>query len=164
LKELTVGQWIRVLGLYSPIRERLRWSTGKRKRWWGQRQTDRAQANFPMTLDEAHHRLFVVCRKPAVLLVLNTESGDLVAKVPSVGDSDDVFYDVARKRIYASGGDGAMAVVQQEDADHYRQIARIPTVKGARTSFFVPELKLLFLAVRKQGSEPAAIRVYVVSD
>ena len=130
----------------------------------GQWQTDGAQANFPMALDEAHHRLFVICRKPAVILVLNTESGALVAKVPTVGDSDDVFYDEARKRIYASGCEGAIAVVQQQDADHYRQIARIPTVKGARTSFFVPELKQLFLAVRKQGSEPAAVRVYVVSE
>jgi DNA-binding beta-propeller fold protein YncE len=136
----------------------------KQKAVVGQWQTDSAQSNFPMALDEANHRLFAVCRRPAVLLVLNTESGAVVAKVPTVGDSDDVFYDAARKRIYASGGEGAISVIEQQDSDRYREIARIPTVKGARTSFFVPELRRLFLAVRRQGSQAAAIRVYAVSE
>lgn len=135
-----------------------------RKAVVGQWETGGALANFPMALDEANHRLFTVCRRPAVLLVLNTDSGAVIAKIPTVGDSDDVFYDPTRKRIYASGGEGAIAVLQQQDPDHYQEIARIPTVKGARTSLFVPELGRLFLAVRKQGSEDAVIRVYAVSE
>lgn len=126
--------------------------------------TGGARANFPMALDESNHRLFTVCRQPAVLVVLNADSGAVVAKVPTVGDSDDVFYDAARKRIYASGGEGAIAVVEQRGADQYQEIARVPTVKGARTSLFVPELGRLFLAVRKQGTEDAAIRIYAVAD
>jgi len=55
--------------------------------------TDDAQSNFPMALDEADRRLFIVCRNPAVLLVLDTRSGAVVANLPTVGDSDDVFYD-----------------------------------------------------------------------
>ena len=127
-------------------------------------ETGGALANFPMAFDEANHRLFSVCRHPASFVVLNTDSGAVVAKISTVGDSDDVFYDPTRKRIYASGGEGAIAVLQQQDPDHYQEIARIPTVKGARTSLFVPEVGRLFLAVRKQGSEGAAIRVYAVSQ
>jgi len=130
----------------------------------GQWETGGALANFPMAFDEANHRLFSVCRHPASFAVLNTDSGAVVAKISTVGDSDDVFYDPTRKRIYASGGEGAIAVLQQQDPDHYQEIARIPTVKGARTSLFVPEVGRLFLAVRKQGSEGAAIRVYAVSQ
>jgi len=137
----------------------------KKKAVVGQWETGGALANFPMALDEANHRLFAVCRKPAVLIVLNTDSGAVIAKIPTVGDSDDVFYDPTRKQIYASGGEGAIAVLEQRDPDHYQEIARIPTVKGARTSLFVSELGRLFLAVRKQGSEDAAaIRVYAVSQ
>jgi YVTN family beta-propeller protein len=126
--------------------------------------TDDAQSNFPMALDEADGRLFIVCRKPAVLLVLDTKSGTVVAKLPTVGDSDDVFYDQKRKRIYASGGEGAIAVYQQQDANHYSKIFQLDTVKGARTSLFVPELSRLFLAVRQVGENPAEIRIYDVSD
>jgi DNA-binding beta-propeller fold protein YncE len=125
--------------------------------------TGDASANFPMALDEANKRLFVVCRAPARLLVLNTDSGAIVAALPTAGDADDIFYDQAAKRLYVSGGEGAIAVYQQDDADHYRQTARIETVKGARTSFFSPELHRLFLAVRREGQTPAGLRVYQVA-
>ena len=124
---------------------------------WG---TEGALANFPMALDEADHRLFVVCRAPAQLLVLDTDSGRVIARLPAVGDCDDVFYDSTLKRIYASGGQGAISVFQKLDADHYKEIARMATIKGARTSFFSPDSRSLYLAVRRQDSEPAAIRVY----
>jgi DNA-binding beta-propeller fold protein YncE len=127
---------------------------------WG---TGGATANFPMALDEAHKRLFVVCRTPARLLVLNTDSGAIVATLPTVGDSDDVFYDQSAKRLYVSGGEGAIVVYQQVDADHYNEASKLHTVKGARTSFFSPELRRLFLAVRREGQTPAALWVYEIS-
>ena len=124
---------------------------------WG---TGGAVSNYPMALDEEDHRLFIVCRTPAQLRVLDTNSGKLIEKLPAIGDSDDVFYDKARRRVYATGGEGGISVYQQENADHYKEIAKIPTVKGARTGFFSPDLRQLFVAVRQQGSESAAIRVY----
>ncbi|MGE5127301.1 MAG: YncE family protein, partial [Betaproteobacteria bacterium] len=63
---------------------------------WG---TGEASANYPMALDEPHRRLFVVCRTPARLLVLDTGSGRQVAALPTVGDADDVFYDAAAGRV-----------------------------------------------------------------
>jgi hypothetical protein len=72
--------------------------------------------------------------------------------LPAVGDSDDVFYDSARRRIYATGGEGAISVFQQQDADQYNEIAKITTVKGARTGYFSSDLGRLFVAVRKDGS------------
>src|SRR5689334_6226081 len=108
-------------------------------------------ANYAMSLDEADHRLFVVSRFPARLLVFNTDSGTIVQSLSTVGDCDDVFYDKKRNRIYVSGGEGAISVFE-EDGEHYKEMARIATVKGARTSFFSPELDRFYLAVRQQGS------------
>jgi hypothetical protein len=51
----------------------------------GQWETGGPLANFPMALDEANPRLFTVCRRPAVLVVLNTDSGAVVAKIPLSG-------------------------------------------------------------------------------
>ena len=116
--------------------------------------------NYAMALDEANHRLFVVSRAPARLVVMDTATGKVVQKLAAVGDCDDIFWDAARKRMYATGGDGAISVFEQQDPDHYRETARIPTVKGARTSFFSPDLGRLFVAVRRQGSTPAAIQVF----
>ena len=119
-----------------------------------------ARSNFPMTLDEAHRRLFVGVRQPAKILVFDTDSGKLVADLPSPGDADDIFYDGGRQRIYISGGDGFIGILQQQDADHYKTLAEIPTASGARTSLFVPELSRLYLAVPHRGAQRAEIRVY----
>jgi DNA-binding beta-propeller fold protein YncE len=122
--------------------------------------TGDATANYPMALDEGHHRLVVVCRHPARLIVLDTATGANVTTRPTLGDADDVFYDAAARKVYVSGGEGAIATYRQTGADAYEELARTPTVKGARTSFFSPDQRRLFLAVRRQEGVPAAIWIY----
>jgi DNA-binding beta-propeller fold protein YncE len=119
-----------------------------------------ATANFPMALDEEHHRLFVGARKPAKLIVFDTESGRVVASLDSPGDADDIFYDATRRRIYISGGEGVIGILRQDDADHYTMLDKVLTAAGARTSFFVPELNRIYLAVPHRGKQTAEIRVY----
>ena len=119
-----------------------------------------ARSNYPMALDETHHRLFVGFRQPAKLVVFDTESGKVVAELPSPGDADDIYYDDSRRRIYISGGDGFIGVVQQQEADHYKLSTKISTASSARTSFFVPELSRLYLAVPHRGAQSAEVRVY----
>lgn len=121
-----------------------------------------AKSNFPMALDEANHRLFVGCRKPPKLVVFDTRSGKEVASLDIVSDTDDLFYDAALKRIYVSGGAGAVTVLQQKDADHYEEIANIPTAPRARTSLFVPDLKRLYVAVPHQGKQASELLVFTV--
>jgi DNA-binding beta-propeller fold protein YncE len=128
---------------------------------WG---TGLAVSNFPMALDEKSKRLFVVCRVPARLLAIDTESGKVAASIPTVGDSDDVYYDASRRRVYATGGEGAIVVYEQRDADHYTEVARVNTAAGARTSFFVPDVNRLFVAVPHRGGQAAEIRVYKTDD
>jgi DNA-binding beta-propeller fold protein YncE len=121
-----------------------------------------ALKNFPMALDEAHHRLLVGCRAPARLLVIDTETGKQTASVEIVGDTDDLFYDAAKKRVYVIGGQGFVDVFEQKDADHYERIGRIATAPGARTGLFVPEWGKLFVAVPHRGEQHAEILVYEV--
>ena len=122
--------------------------------------TDLAFANFPMALDEPNHRLFVGCRLPPKLVVLNTDSGDVVAKVNISGDTDDVFYDSKRHRIYVVCGAGKIDVIEQTDPNTYKTSTKIDTAQGARTGLFVPERETLFVAVPHRASQRAEIRVY----
>jgi DNA-binding beta-propeller fold protein YncE len=121
---------------------------------------DKLDANFPLALDEANHRLFVGCRKPSKLLVLDTETGKEMALLPISRDTDDLFYDAPTKRIYLSAGEGFIDTIDQRDADHYKRIWAQTTVGGARTSLFVPELGSLYLAVPGKDSQKAEVRVY----
>jgi hypothetical protein len=124
--------------------------------------TDGALGNFPMALDEANHRLFIGCRIPSRLIVLNTESGEVVAKNDISGDPDELFYDRKRHRIYAVCGAGKIDVIEQTDANTYKTLTKIQTTDGARTGFFLLERDTLFVAVPHRGTQAAEIRCYQI--
>jgi DNA-binding beta-propeller fold protein YncE len=128
---------------------------------WG---LDWTFANFPMALDEADKRLFVGCRLPARLVVLNTNSGQVVAKLPVVGDTDDVYFDPTRRFVYVIGGDGAVDVFQMSDPNHCEHAGRTNTASGARTGLFVPGLDRLFVAVTHRESQAAKVLVYQITQ
>jgi len=124
---------------------------------WSMRQF---RGNFPMALHEPSHRLFIGSRQPPTFVVFDSESGSLVAELPISGDTDDLFYDAKRKRIYVSCGEGFIDVVQQSGSDKYERIEKIPTGPGARTSYFIAPLNRLALAVPRRDAQKAEIRIY----
>ena len=124
--------------------------------------TDLAFGNFPMALDEANHRLFVGCRLPSKLVVLNTKSSNIVAKIDISGDPDEVFYDSKRHCIYAICGAGKIDIIEQTDPDTYRISTKVDTAAGARTGLFVSKHDALFVAVPHRGSQKAEVRAYRV--
>jgi DNA-binding beta-propeller fold protein YncE len=121
-----------------------------------------AGVNTPLALDETHHRLFVGAREPAEVVVFDTDTGKVIAKVPCVGEADDMFYDEARKRIYVTGDEGFISVIAQTDADHYEPMAKLKTRPGARNSLFVPELGRFFVTAPSEGQKGAELLVFQV--
>jgi hypothetical protein len=108
--------------------------------------------------------LFVVTRKPAQVVVIDSETGATVASVPCVNDADDIYYDAGRKRIYVPGGEGFISVIQQTDADHYHALAKIPTTIGARTGLWFEKRERLYLGVPASSKQGAALWVFTPED
>ena len=106
-----------------------------------------AEQNAPVAFDEANHRLFIVTRKPGMLVVVNAQTGATLANFKAPEHCDEVVFDEANHRVYVAGGEGFVGVYQQLDADHYRQLANVPSAKGAKTAVLVPALHRLYLAV-----------------
>ena len=122
------------------------------------------KANYPLAFNEADHRLFVVTRKPAQVVVMDSDSGATVAGVPCVNDADDIYYDAGRKRIYVPGGEGFISVIQQTDADHYQSLAKIPTTTGARTGLWFEKRDRFYLGVPASSKQGAALWVFAPED
>ena len=126
-----------------------------------------ANANFPMALDETNHRLFIGCRRPSKLLVLDTETVKTIESLDIDGDTDDVFYNESSKenlpggsKIYVSCGSGYVDVFNQADANHYTADGSIKTNAGARTSLFIPALHRLVIAAPARINSNAQLMVY----
>lgn len=119
-----------------------------------------AKANFPMALDDANHRLFLGCRNPAKLLVIDNETGNTVAQIDINSDTDDVFYDNASKQIFVSCGAGYVDIIKQSGPDKYEVTTRIESRAGARTSLLVPELNQLLVAAPSRSGSEAQLMIY----
>jgi DNA-binding beta-propeller fold protein YncE len=131
-------------------------ATGKQTASWTM--TD-AGGNFPLALDKGAQRIFVVFRAPAKLGVFSMQNGAAIATVETCADADDVFVDERRHHLYVSCGDGFLDVFGTQ-GDAYQRLAHIPTISGARTSLFDPDMDRLLLAVRARSGEPAAIWIF----
>ena len=115
--------------------------------------------NYPMALDEASSRVFIGCRRPAKLAMVDTKAGSFVSAVDIVGDTDDLFYDDIRRRVYVIGGDGFVDVFSR-DGDGLQRVGRVTTRGGARTGLWVASQSRLYVAVPERGGEPAEVRVF----
>jgi DNA-binding beta-propeller fold protein YncE len=112
-----------------------------------------AGVNAALAIDEPNHRILVGCRRNPALVVMDSDTGKIVATVPIPGDVDDVYFDAKRNRIYASCGEGAIAVIRRIDAGRYEPLATIRTTKGARTSVFHPDAGYLYLSVPRRADQ-----------
>jgi DNA-binding beta-propeller fold protein YncE len=115
--------------------------------------------NYPMALDERASRLFIGCRRPAKLAMVDTRSGSFVTAVDVVGHPDDVLYDESRRQVYVIGGDGFVDVLARE-GDGVKRIGRVSTRAGAQTGLSVASQSRLYVAVPERGGESAEIRVF----
>ena len=122
-----------------------------------------AETPNSMVLDEPNHRLFIATRKPPKFFVFNIDTGKVVTSLPCTGFNDDMWLDVAHKRIYVTGSD-TTTVFEERDADHYEHIADVPTGYRAKTSLLVPQLNRLYVAVSGKGKDDAklAMQIYEV--
>lgn len=118
--------------------------------------TPECQGPFASAVDAVHHRLFVGCRMyrtqpqwwdPGRMIVMDTDTGKMVAEFVAVGGSDEMFFDPESQRIYLQGYEGIADVWKEVDPDHYESIGRIQGGVHGKTSLLVPELGRYYVAV-----------------
>jgi len=139
-----------------------------------------ASANFPIAVQEirtdgAHIdrvRIFVGCRKPASVVILDGLSGAQVARVSCGADVDDLFVDSAGRLLAVCGGDGGSVDVFVHESDlspgreRWARAGRIATLPGARTGLLLPPVQgakaRLLVAAPARGDRAAELRIYEV--
>ena len=91
-----------------------------------------AAGGHPLALDDANKRVFIGCRKAPKMVVMDSETGKEITAIDIPGEVDDLYYDAKRKQLYASCGEGYLAIIKQKDADTYEVVKKIETAKRRR--------------------------------
>jgi len=85
-----------------------------------------------LALDAANHRLFSTASNRK-LIVLNADTGSIVAVLPIGTGVDGAGYDPALHRVYTANGLGTMTVIQQDSPGQYHVIEDAPTHFGGHS-------------------------------
>jgi YVTN family beta-propeller protein len=117
--------------------------------------TNKVDAHWPapncssphgLAIDTQSHRLFSSCVNN-LLVVIDADSGAVVASLPIGAGSDAVAFDPKRKRIFSSNGrDGDITVIEEKSADSYAVLGSIKTSVTARTMSLDPDTGRLYVA------------------
>ena len=121
-----------------------------------------ASSNFPMSLDEANHVIFIGCRHPAMLIAIDMRTGKTITTIATDNDVDDLFYDKTSNQIYMSCGGGYLNIIKYTETNTFVSNEKIQTHSGARTSLFIPELNRLIVASPSGFNRDAALLIYNV--
>jgi DNA-binding beta-propeller fold protein YncE len=119
-----------------------------------------AQQNSPIAFDEAAHRLYLACRQPGMLVVMNSDDGSPVTSLPGPGRSDDLVFDAGAHRLYMLGGEGYIGVYDVSTPDQPKLIAKVPSAPGAKTGLLSPDAQKLYVAA-SPGDTKALAKVLV---
>lgn len=115
-----------------------------------------AKQNAMVAFDPVQHRLYVVCRDPGMVVVMNSDTGAVVGTQPAPLRSDEVQYDASSHRLYVPGGEGYMGIYDTGDPDHLKLVEKVTTAPGAKTGLLLPTMHRLFLAVSPGESKSMA--------
>jgi DNA-binding beta-propeller fold protein YncE len=107
-----------------------------------------------LAIDAAHHRLFSACGN-GQLVVLDSDSGAVVATLPIGRDPDGAAVDPAAGRVFVPSRGGTLAVVQEESPDKFSVWQTVTTRWGARTIAFDEKTGRIFLPTGEFGPAPS---------
>ena len=96
-----------------------------------------------MSIDPAKGQLFIGCRKPQKLIVMSTRDGKVLADLPIGAGVDATKFD--QGQIFASCGDGVLAVAVERSAGKFDIVQRVHTPRGARTMGIDPVAQKIYL-------------------
>jgi DNA-binding beta-propeller fold protein YncE len=98
-----------------------------------------------LALDAPHHRLFSATGNRK-LIVMDTESGAIVAVLPIGAGVDGAGFDPLLRHIYTANGIGTMTVIQQDSPDKYRVLENGPTHFGGHSLVVDPSTHRIYVA------------------
>ena len=95
-----------------------------------------------MSMDVARRRLFIGCRKPQKLVVMDADNGKVLADFPIGAGVDATKF---AGDIFASCGDGTLTVVGEPTPGKFQVVQTVQTPRGARTMGVDPTTHTLYL-------------------
>ena len=116
---------------------------------------DSCDSPHGLAIDTDSRRLFASCENK-VMVVVDAETGHIVASLPIGARTDGAAFDPVRKRAFSSNGDGTLTVIAENGPNDFSVAGTIQTMIGARTMTLDPKTGRLYLVAADTVLDPQA--------
>jgi DNA-binding beta-propeller fold protein YncE len=112
--------------------------------------------NHGMAIDSEHHRAFLLCGGTKTLTVFALDTHKAIAHLPLPAGADVVKFDPGLGRIYAACSTGFIAIIQAQDADHYRKLGDFPVQKMVHSLAVDTSTHRVYTPEQQENGQPVA--------
>lgn len=89
--------------------------------------------NAGLALDAKNHVLFVACRNPQVMVMLDANDGKYLADLPIGRGCDGAVFNPKTMECFSSQGDGSLTVIKENSPTSFEVEQTVKTMPGAKT-------------------------------
>ncbi|HEV7386130.1 MAG TPA: hypothetical protein VGN89_14710 [Phenylobacterium sp.] len=107
-----------------------------------------------LAFDVKHHVLFVACRNPAVMAMLDSATGKILGVLPIGVGVDGAVFNPATQEAFSSQGDGTLTVIKEVSPTQFAVEQTVQTKVGAKTLTLDSKTGRLFLIAAEYGPPP----------
>jgi DNA-binding beta-propeller fold protein YncE len=86
-----------------------------------------------LAFDPKNRVLFASCHEPAVMVILNADTGKVLDTLPIGTGTDGATFNPATMEAFSSNGDGTLTVIKEESATKFSVEQNVATMRGAKT-------------------------------
>ena len=111
--------------------------------------------NAGLALDAKNHVLFVACRDPQVMVMLDSDNGKYLADLPIGRGCDGAVFNPKTGECFSSQGDGTLTVIKETSPTTFSVAQTVATMTGAKTLTLDSKTGNLLLIAAQYGPSPS---------
>jgi hypothetical protein len=106
-------------------------------------------------LDIKNNILFVACRTPQVMVMMNATSGNIITTLPIGRGSDGAGFNARTMEAFSSQGDGTLTVIKENSPTDFAVEQNVETPQGAKTMTIDGKTNHVLLMSAEYAAPPA---------
>lgn len=108
-----------------------------------------------LAFDVKNHVLFVTCRNPATMVILNSEDGKVLDAVPIGQGTDGATFNPKTMEAFSSNRDGTLTVIKENSPTSFSVEQNVQTMVSAKTLTLDGKTGHILLIAAEYGPPPA---------
>jgi DNA-binding beta-propeller fold protein YncE len=109
-----------------------------------------------LAFDPKNHILYASCHEPAVMVILNADTGKVLTSLPIGTGTDGATFNPATMEAFSSNSDGTLTVIKEESATKFSVVQNVSTMRGAKTLTLDSKTSHVLLIAAETAPAPAA--------